>query len=82
MYKVILLGDTEYDQSHVVTQITKVIRTKACPTSLSRSRSLSLSLSFSLSLSLSRSLSLYGRRTVYMYHQHYICTMLVGARAI
>jgi hypothetical protein len=24
MYKVILLGDTEYEQSHVVTQITKV----------------------------------------------------------
>ena len=24
MYKVILLGDTDYEQSHVVTQITKV----------------------------------------------------------
>ena len=77
MYKVILLGDTEYDQSHVVTQITKVIRTKACEASLSLTRSGSLSLARALSLSL----SLYGRRTVYMYHQNYICIMLVGARA-
>ena len=26
MYKVILLGDTDYEQSHVVTQITKVLK--------------------------------------------------------
>ena len=25
MFKVILLGDTDYEQSHVVTQITKVV---------------------------------------------------------
>ena len=77
MYKVILLGDTEYEQSHVVTQITKVIRTKACHASLA----LSLSLCLSLSRARALSLSLYGRRTVYMYHQNYICIMLVGARA-
>jgi hypothetical protein len=34
MYKVILLGDTDYEQSHVVTQITKVcaLKRNRCPT--------------------------------------------------
>jgi hypothetical protein len=35
MYKVILLGDTEYEQSHVVTQITKV-HNQMIPTTVSK----------------------------------------------
>ena len=31
MFKVILLGDTDYEQSHVVTQITKVKQNSVLP---------------------------------------------------